>query len=273
MNQRLVSISAAIAGLLAGVPAAAGGIFITGHDSDWHAAYNGGLSALVGPQHIVQTSINYVTGAKVNPHILYVTDDLGVGLDSLPSQAGLTLSGFTNFDLADDGTNHIDVGTVNFANYDAIVVASSGGGQLHQSELDKLNARAADFVTYINAGGGLVAFAESTQYPGGTTHNLYGFLPFVVVANSLPQDESTFMVTPFGAGLGLLNSDVQAGFAHNTFSNDAGMQVVDRDGAGAIISLAFTGTIGLTGVVAEPGVFSLIGLGLVGAALSRRKRA
>ncbi len=240
---------------------------------NWHAIFNG-----AGPQHIVQKSIGFVTNHKVNPKILFVTDTNYIGLDSTDTRPGLVASGYPTFDLADDGSSFMNVSTVNFSNYDAVIIASSGGGLLHQSELDKLNARASDIVDYINGGGGLVAFAESDEYPGGTTHDLYGFLPFVVAANSLPQGESTFRVTAFGASIGETDADVESAFAHNTFAQTGGMNVVDRDnfGNGNIISLAFYGKIGLTGPqVPEPGsmAYGVIGLSTVGLLLRRRRKA
>lgn len=270
----------ALSGLLA-LPVGAlaqGGIFVTGHDADWHAQFQ------TGPQHIVQKSIGFVTNNKVNPKILFVSDERYIGSDSMDTRPGIVASGFPTFDFADDGTaggSVLNVGTVNFKNYDCVIVASSGGGLLHQSELDLLNARASDMVDFINGGGGLVAFAESFEYDamlGATTHDLYGFLPFVVSANSLPQGENTFQVTPFGASIGLVDSDVNSAFAHNTFATTGGMNVVDRDGFGQgnIISLAYYGRIGLQGPtgVPEPGAMALLGaagIGLAGAAIRRRK--
>ena len=55
----------------------------------------------------------------------------------------------------------LDLAEVDFDNYDVIIVASDYGGWLRQDELDILNDRADDVVDFVNAGGGLIALAES----------------------------------------------------------------------------------------------------------------
>lgn len=253
---------------------AQGGIFVTGHDADWHAIF------AQGPRNIIGDSIAFVTNHNVAPKILFVTDTRNIGLDSRDTRPGMTAAGFT-YDVADDGTaggSFLNLATVNFADYNAIVVASSGGGLLHQSELDILNARSNDMIDYINGGGGLVAFAESTEYPGGTNSHFFGFMPFVVQSSALPQVETSIRVTPYGASLGLTDADVSVAFSHNSFSTTGGMNVVDRDdfGNGNIISLAYYGKITSTGpvTVPEPGVVALAASGtlFIGGLMRRRRR-
>jgi hypothetical protein len=45
-------------------------------------------------------------------------------------------------------------------------------------------------------------------------------------------------VTAFGASLGLTNSDINGNFEHNIFTAAGGMNIVDIDPAGNILSLA-----------------------------------
>src|SRR5260221_11596781 len=75
---------------------AQGGVFVTGHDPDYHAVGS------VGAQHIIQAALNYVTNNNVSS-ILLVTDTFSPGGDNIDSRLGMTAAGFT-FAVADDGT-------------------------------------------------------------------------------------------------------------------------------------------------------------------------
>jgi hypothetical protein len=226
-----------------------GGIFVTGHDPDYHASAG---SNTLGARNIIQRAVAYVTFNKPSPRLLLVTDLRNPGGDQSDSRLGMTVAGFT-CDIAvaptsprSDPTSPstLDLTTVNFGNYDAVVVASDYGGWLRQDELDILNARSAELITYINSGGGLVAFDESGNRgvpPGvyaGTTANRFGFLPFLVSELSLHQAESGFTVTPEGAALGLTVGDITGNVAHSVFTATGGMDVIDRDPQGQSVSLA-----------------------------------
>src|SRR5712692_2293308 len=208
-----VAVFTAVGALLVAAPAHAatpGGIFLTGHDPDFHAQF--GPNA-VGSINILQKAVAFTTSGKSNPRMLLVTDlhDPGAGFSD--PRLGLTAAGFT-YAVADDGSSGsaLDLHTVNYANYDVIVVASDFGGWLRQSELDILNARSLDMIGYINNGGGLVALAESGTL---TSHNLFGYLTFVVSSTGVNLSETGNTVTPFGASLGLTNADINGNFFHN----------------------------------------------------------
>lgn len=241
---------------LAFAATAPGGIFVTGHDPDYHASAGGNNA---GAEHIIQHAIAYVTNNNNNNtsnlKILLVTDlrnSTGPGYSD--PRLGMNAAGFTKFDVADYGSGTpgtLDLHKVNFTSYDVVVVASSFGGWLRQDELKILNNRSADLISYINKGGGLVAFAEpsyrfvgwnvSSFYPGNNTDTTltFGFIPFVVSETPLGQPEEGFKVTEFGASeLGLNDSDVNGNFAHNIFTNTGGMNIVDVDAAGNAVSLA-----------------------------------
>ena len=166
--------------LMSGSPVhAEGGIFVTGHDPDFHS-YQGGNT--VGAQHIIQQAINFVT----NDHpgkVLLVTSLINPGGGYSDPRLGLTAAG-VSFDVADDGSaggSVKNLNTVNFSNYSAVVVASDFGGWLRQSEVNILISRESNLLNYINAGGGLVALAESgPPAPGLLTSNAFGYLPFLV---------------------------------------------------------------------------------------------
>lgn len=258
-----------------------GSIFLTGHDPDFHASLGGNLA---GARKINQTGITYATDAAFNPFtaggvskFLFVESSIAAPGGHTVGKAGIVASGYT------EGVDfeHHTAATLNAAldqlgsGYNAIVVASDFGGLLTQAELDILNARSADIITFLNAGGGLYALAESNSGAGltpGGGH--FGFLPFLVTGISADQNETGFTVTPFGAGLGLSDNDVNGNASHNFFPSAFGMSVVDYDAAGRIMSLAVRSRITDEGVVPEPSTYAMLGggLGLLLLAARRRKR-
>ncbi|HZO90961.1 MAG TPA: PEP-CTERM sorting domain-containing protein [Chthonomonadaceae bacterium] len=244
-----------------------GGVFVTGHDPDFHAVVGGGNNA--GAKHIIQDALAFVTQRPANNvgNILLVTDLNDPGSGFSDPRNGLAAAGYT-FTVADDGTaggSVLDLHTVNFADYNAVVVASDFGGWLRQSELDILDNRSPDILNYINHGGGLVAFAESGTPNGLTTGGQFGFLPFLVSTAPTNLSETGNTLTPFGQTLGLTDSDINGNFYHNVFTTTGGMNVVDIDPQNRIISLAFFGTLtpGGVGGVPEPSGLALVGAGMV----------
>ena len=219
-----------------------GGIFVTGHDADCHAIV--GEFNAVGAQHILQRAIAYVTHDAPDPHLLLVSDRRPGTVNCDPLDA-LQVSGFTHVTLADDGSANsgvLDLHTVDFRAYAAVVVASSPAGWLRQEELDILNARAADLQAYINGGGGLVAQSEELRVSPYVHHGPYGFLPFIVSALPLTQREDGTLLTAAGLAMGLTTADVNGNWSHNVFLTTGDMQVIDTDASGQILSLATRGT-------------------------------
>jgi YD repeat-containing protein len=212
-----------------------GGVFITGHDPDGHAwrGDNG-----TGAQHILQRSVSYVTFGKANPRILLVASLIPVPSDADP-RPGLIASGFNVFDVADDGTAGIptlDLHTIDFANYDVIIIGSG----ILQSELDLLNQRALELANFVNTGGGIVALSEGGGH-GNTSHDRFAFLPFNIGPQPFNQDEFLFSLTPDGEALGLSAFDVNFNASHDIFQSSGGLAVIDNDEGGNIISLAQRG--------------------------------
>ncbi|MCW3036826.1 MAG: hypothetical protein JWM17_2138, partial [Actinobacteria bacterium] len=220
-----------------------GGIFLTGHDPDFHSV--GGNTT--GAQHIIQRAVSFVTSGIASPRLLLVTDVHSPGAGYIDPRLGMNAAGFSGYDVADDGTGGgaiKDLHTVNFSNYDVVVIASDYGGWLRQAELDILNARSSAVISFINGGGGLVAFAESGGASGTqTSHNRFGFLPFVVSSTPLSQSETANTLTPFGTSLGLVNSDINGNFSHNVFTKTGPLQIVDLDPTNEILSAAERGLV------------------------------
>ena len=212
-----------------------GGIFLTGHDADFHAIYS------PSAQKILQRAVAFVTRDRPDPRMLLVTGLIDAGVHHSDPRGGLTAAGLT-FDVADaDGGTPTPLASVDFEDYDVVVVASDDSGWLRQQELDLLIARRQSLQAFVNRGGGLVALAEGNDVTGLTTQDRFGFLPFVPGIVGFAQVEHEFTVTPLGAEMGLTDEDVSDDAAHMYFLPGSPLQVVDRDGELRPISLAARG--------------------------------
>lgn len=226
-------------------PPPGGRIFVTGDDPEVHAHYGPNAA---GAQHLVQVAVGYVTSGKAAPRLLLVTDlrDPGGSLHGDP-RLGLHDSGFT-FDVADQGSGAagvLDLHTVRFADYDAVMVASDFGGWLRQAELDILDARQAELASFTRAGGGIVAFAEggATAAPGSpptTSSGFFGFLPAAMSTAPLSEYEVGVTVTAAASALGLSNGDEARNYLHTAFTPPPGAIPLVVDQAGHAIAFAMS---------------------------------
>lgn len=237
----------------------AGSIFLTGHDPDFHAFAGGNTS---GAAAINTTAINFVTDPAFNTFsnagiqkFLYVTSNIAPPAGHVDGTNGLLTSGYVlgvDFDRANAATLVTALGQLG-TTYDALVVASDHGGILTQAELNILNAHSADIISFLNQGGGLYAMAESDSGAGLTpTGGFFGYLPFVISSAQKNQDETGDTVTPFGASIGLSNTDINGNASHNIFTATSGLNIVDLDSSGAILSLAGRGKVTNGGVSVVP---------------------
>jgi hypothetical protein len=124
-------------------------------------------------------------------------------------------------------------------------------------------------------GGGLVALAEDGNHQpptAGAAPAPFGFLPFLVSSTAFEGGENGDVLTPAGANLGLTNSDINGNFSHNIFTATGGMNVVNRNAAGQILSLDFRGNVTVTGVTPEPSTIVLLGSAMASIALLARRR-
>jgi hypothetical protein len=251
---------AALCCLMANV-AFAGSVFVSGHDSDFHAIAGNTL----GAQNIIDRALDFVRNGNTAP-ILFVesnTANLGLG-DHLDSELGLMASGYTAGNTA--GNYYVKVNATQFASanlslYSAIFVPSDHGGTLTGDDLQALDARTADILNYVNGGGGLFALAEDgfhTAPSSGPVPALFGFLPFLATSAPLGEFENGNTLSAFGASLGLTTSDINGNYSHNIFTATGGMTPVDYDAGGEILSLATRQTITTHGVPETANTLTLI---------------
>ncbi|MFB2924284.1 MULTISPECIES: PEP-CTERM sorting domain-containing protein [Aerosakkonema] len=277
---RSAAVAATVAFSVAtAMPSWAVSIFLTGHDPDFHA-FLGGNTA--GARKINNVAIDYVMDPAFNTFVagginkfLFVESQITPPGGHVNGVNGIIASGYTlgtDFDRIDaSGLNAAldQLGTT----YSAIVVASDFGGVLTQAELDILNARSGDIIDFLNDGGGLYAMAEGNNGAHLTPNGgWFGYLPFITTSTALNQSEQGFTVTPFGASLGLTNNDINGNASHNIFDGTFGLNIVDVDANGNIMSLAGRNLPTPNSVPEPTSALGLLAFGATSGVLLKRKQ-
>jgi hypothetical protein len=256
--------------LVAGV-ASAGSIFITGHDPIWHSGLGGNVA---GATAIAQTGIEFARDGNAEKFLFIESKSAPVPSGNaftapfLTSALGYASGDFDQMEAADllalaDFRATLD-------DYSAIVIASDHGGMLTSGELSFLNAHAGDIIDYLNDGGGLYAEAESNATGNIGSTPRFSFFNFLGSSTDFQSGEVANTVTPFGASLGLTNSDVNGNFSHNFFSATGTLQPVDLFNGDPTmpLTLAFRGELVQE---PEPGTLLLLGIGCSVLALRPRR--
>jgi hypothetical protein len=197
---RRIRIVAMVAMLvsLTGLPSAAlaGNIALTGHDDDFHQS-TAALAQIKG----------MATFARAGSALPVLSFDHGSELTSALTALGIP---FTNVD-PNLGTPAATL--FNHSVFSAIIVASDtscGGCDNDTTSSTNLAAAKASFVSFFNAGGGIVGLA------GASNTNYYGFLPLSASNPGTVFDSNAFTQTAAGVtdGIPAVNGD----FPHNFFA-------------------------------------------------------
>jgi hypothetical protein len=246
--------------VLAALPAGsawAGRLLVTGHDADLHC---GGGTIDTGQCHYVAVAVGYARGGAPDPaKKVLALDNSGLVLDSTLTSLGIP------HDTVDPSSPAF--GATAFATnvYSAIIVASDsgcGGCDLNNTpsatsqtpDSDAINARANDFAAFLNAGGGLVAFAGANHGDGDPStgpDTYYSFIPVPVGGAAVA---SPFTLTSTGRALGFEDSsagigthnDINCCATHNSFTLPAAgtpLLVAENDSRGLAETLVASGQI------------------------------
>lgn len=242
----LLAVLAVVALAIAGPASASAANFIaTGHDMDYHCA--GGTTSECEYFKIV---VNQARGTSTLP-ILAI--DNGTEVKSALLNAGYAESeiqvanpneepAFKETALVDSSSN---------PKYSVIITASDqtcGGCDLNEESETNINARSADFATYFNHGGGIVALAGAERF-----ETYYNFVPLKLGATAV---SAPFTVQPFGEGLGVTSEMANCCATHNSFAISPTappepFKVLESDSAGNSETIEVSGVIGEKGFEKE----------------------
>lgn len=181
-----------------GFPLLAGNIALTGHDDDFHQS-TGALGQISA----------FATFAANGSSLPFLVFDNGTELTT-----GLTAAGITNFVAVNpNNAGNVKDSLFNHSVYSAFMVASDescGGCDNDTTSSANIAAHSAAIGDFLNAGGGIVAFA------GADNPDYYSFLPTTASSvGGAPSDG--YSQTSVGASLGIpaVNGDA----THNLFWN------------------------------------------------------
>jgi hypothetical protein len=270
LKKSLVSVLTAVAAAAAAPALAAGGnIFLTGHDADLHMYYGSSSAAAA-----LTSELNFVRNGSLLP---VLTFDAGVELTADLTALGIA---WVNFD---PGSSSYNAATFDPTKYSAIAVASHqdcGGCDNTSAGLAKLATFSAAIASFFNAGGGILGFA------GADDPTAYAYVPQAAFNPGGFPPSTGFVETAAGTAVGLVAENGDP--THNYFGTpgvgglSAAYQVAEVNSGNNESLFVQGGTIscvgdscGIVSGVPEPETYALmlVGLGFVGFAANRRRRA
>lgn len=220
----LIVFGLVLTGLLIGIQvapvasAATGANFIaTGHDLDFHCTYDPVECSYL------KIVVDKVRNGSALP-VLSIDD--GSTLTASLSRAGVTNVVAVNPATASIFNDTAFTSKSGAPLYSAIVVASSSNvTDITPTDSATINARAADFKTFFNAGGGILALSSA---------NMAGYYDFVPISVIDVPVTPPFTVTTQGAAIGLTSEMANCCATHNSFATPAAPLVtLETDATGA----------------------------------------
>lgn len=200
-----------------------------------------------------------------------------MGRSVLAQQTGIGLTLGTHYDRA----NGADLAAMaDFSGYSAIAVASTFGGLLTVAELSQLILKKAVIEDFVNAGGGVLALAESFQggssashLAGLTTADLFSFIP-VNVSSIPPTAPFTATAAGLAAPFNLVNGDLNDP-THNSFGLIGGLTPLDLDSGNPSQATTLAGNVTIGGggftPAPEPATLALAVIAMAALTLRCRK--
>jgi hypothetical protein len=246
----LVALAAALALLLLPASSAwAGRLIVTGHDADLHCS--GGQQC-----GFVQVAVNWVRETAPNPALPVLVIDRE-DLDFVSALDAAFGAGAVPREVVDPRSPQFAATPLTTDRYSAILIASdytcggcdlnipdpAGGSETPDS--DAINARAGEFTSFFNAGGGIYANAGGNHGDGDAAtgpDTYYSFLPVPVGGRPVSPP---FCLTDIGIELGWQDQlcpdqgrhsgsrdDINCCATHNSFQEPgsaSALQVAERD--------------------------------------------
>jgi len=210
-----------------------GNFFATGHDMDFHCSVGSSDECAY-----FKILINRARNGSTLPILALdeateVPDSLSIIGVGPVQTVDPTASAFNTTKFVDGGGKPL---------YSLIITASDqtcGGCDNTLAGEAAINARVADFTTYFNNGGNIIALTGADNFA-----TYYNFVPLKGLTGTAVTNP--FTVTPAGATLGITNTMANCCATHSSFKIPAApIQTLEKDGAGFAETIACLGcTIG-----------------------------